>query len=106
MLDGVRGFGPGHGTVGFLTIVLIVVRAVWAFINRNQRPAHAAGPMGKLARVAHSVFYLLLFAILALALFRAYGSGKGREQWGINILPMVFFREWLARCDPKSKFCR
>ena len=96
VLDVISGFGPGHGTVGLLTIVLVVVRAVWTFINRNQRPPHAAGPVGKLARVAHNAFYVLLFAIPALALFRAYGSGKGREQWGINIVPATGEKvEWM-----------
>jgi cytochrome b561 len=39
---------------------------------------------------------VLLFAIPALALFRAYGSGKGREQWGINIVPATGEKvEWM-----------
>lgn len=96
VLDVISGFGPGHGTVGFLTIVLVAVRAIWTFINRNQRPPHAAGLVGQLARVAHNAFYVLLFAIPSLALFRAYGSGKGREQWGINIVPATGEKvEWM-----------
>ncbi|MFD1198939.1 cytochrome b [Brucella gallinifaecis] len=96
VLETIGAFGPGHGTVGFLTIVLVVVRAIWAFINRNQRPPQEAGLMGKLARIAHLTFYVLLFTIPALALFRAYGSGKGREQWGINIVPATGEKvEWM-----------
>jgi cytochrome b561 len=45
VLDAIRVFGPAHGTVGFLTIVLVVVRGIWAFTNRNQRPPHQAGLM-------------------------------------------------------------
>lgn len=44
----VSQFGPDHGTVGLLTFVLIVLRAAWAFANRQSpTPASAFPRMGR-----------------------------------------------------------
>jgi cytochrome b561 len=77
----VTSFGPYHGTVGLLTIVLVVIRAVWVLINRKRRPPHETGWAGRVALAAHAALYGLMFAIPALALLRAYGSGKGWQPW-------------------------
>ena len=77
----VTSLGPGHGTVGLLVIVLVVIRAIWWTVNRNRRPVQSTSVTGRSAAVVHASFYLLMFSIPALALLRAYGSGKGWAPW-------------------------
>ncbi|MCL6655436.1 hypothetical protein A6R70_24510 [Agrobacterium rubi] len=89
----VTSLGPGHGTVGLLVIVLVVIRAIWWIVNRNRRPVKSTTVTGHLAAVVHASFYLLMFSIPALALLRAYGSGKGWEPWipasGVEVSWMI-----------------
>jgi cytochrome b561 len=73
----VTSFGPYHGTVGLLTIVLVAIRAGWVLVNWRRRPPHEMGWAGRIALAGHAAHYGLMFAIPALALLRAYGSGKG-----------------------------
>lgn len=87
LLKTITGLGPYHRTVGLLTIILVITRACWVLVNRNRRPRHAAGWPGPVALAAHVTFYVLMFAIPALAILRSYGNGKGWAQWGIEIVP-------------------
>lgn len=87
LLKTIMAYGPWHGTVGLLTIALVTLRAAWALVNRSRRPPHEAGWPGRAALVAHIGLYVLMFVIPALALLRAYGTGKGWAQWGIQIVP-------------------
>ncbi|WP_343312699.1 cytochrome b [Brucella sp. BE17] len=83
----VTSFGPYHGTVGLLVFLLVILRAVWAWINRTKRPPHENGTIGLAARAGHIALYLLMFAIPTLALLRAYGNGKGWNPWGLPLIP-------------------
>jgi cytochrome b561 len=89
----VTSLGPGHGTVGLLVIVLVVIRAIWWTVNRNRRPVQSTTVTGRAAAVVHASFYLLMFSIPALALLRAYCSGKGWAPWvpasGIEVMWMI-----------------
>jgi cytochrome b561 len=83
----VTSFGPYHGTVGLMTILLIVLRAGWAFINRRRRPPREPGGAGRAALAVHVTLYVLMFVIPALALLRTYGRGKGWSLSGIPLIP-------------------
>ncbi len=83
----VTSFGPYHGTVGLMTVILVVIRAIWAMSNRHRRPAHGSGWLAAAARAGHMLLYGLMFAIPALALLRSYGNGKGWKLWGVQIIP-------------------
>ncbi len=97
LLKTISSYGPGHGTVGALTIFFVTLRAIWALANRHRRPAHAAGWVGRAARAGHACLYLLMFAIPALALLRTYGNGKGWSLWGMQIVPSTGVRaDWLT----------
>lgn len=87
LLKTITGLGPYHRTVGLLTIILVILRAGWALVNRRQRPPHEAGWPGRAARAGHVALYFLMFAIPALAILRSYGNGKGWSQWGMQIVP-------------------
>jgi cytochrome b561 len=89
----VTSIGPGHGTVGLLTILLVVIRVIWALINRGRRPVRASGWSGRAAAFVHFSFYGLMFIIPALALVRAYGNGRGFMPW----IPATGVRvEWMV----------
>lgn len=89
----VTSFGPAHGTVGLMVLPLVILRALWALTNRRQRPKQELNLLGRLAMAGHAMFYLLMFAIPALALLRAYGNGKGWAPW----IPATGVRlEWLT----------
>ncbi len=93
----VTSFGPSHGIVGLLVILFVLLRAIWALINRKRRPPYAASLSGRLARYGHVVLYLLMFVIPALALLRAYGSGKGWKPWDIPLIPATGQNvEWMV----------
>ena len=87
LLKAITDLGPYHQTVGLLTVVLVTIRAAWAFVNRKRRPAHKAGWPGRAALAGHRTLYALMFTIPALAILRSYGKGEGLAQWGIELLP-------------------
>lgn len=86
-VETIARFGPDHGTVGLLTLALIVIRSVWGWANRRNRPPSTAGRMGMVARSAHLTLYALMFIIPAIALLRVYGSGEGWSPWDLPFIP-------------------
>ena len=67
-----------HKATGLLLMVLVVIRLLWAFYNRNRRPAAVSIP----ARLGHLALYALLFVIPFVALLRQYGSII--EAWAVE----------------------
>lgn len=70
-----------HKPVGFLLFILIVLRLLWALINRARRPASTS----LAATLGHIALYALMFAVPAAALLRQYGSGRTFEAFGLTI---------------------
>lgn len=89
LLKTITSLGPYHGTVGLLTIMFVVIRIAWALVNQKCRPPREAGWTGRAALFGHVSLYTLMFIIPALALLRAYGNGKGWQQWGVQIVPAM-----------------
>lgn len=77
--------GP-HGSLGTLILLVVLVRAAWAWVSRR-RPSQPAGLAGIAARAVHGGFYLLLLLIPAMALLRQYGHGRPISFYGMEILP-------------------
>lgn len=73
-------FWFSHTSLGFLLLVLVLVRGAWALANARRRPRTGAA-----ARYGHLVLYLLMVTIPSLALLRAYGRGRGYSAFGIEI---------------------
>lgn len=80
-----RFFWSWHMSIGFLLLIAVVLRGAWAFVNLGNRPVHAAGFLGLAARLGHLALYLLMLAVPALAVLRAYGSGRGLSVFGIEV---------------------
>lgn len=87
LLKAITSLGPYHGTVGLLTIILVVFRFGWALFNRKRRPPRGSGWSCRAALAGHVGLYTLMFAIPALGLLRAYGNGKGWKQWDLQVVP-------------------
>ena len=82
--------GPFVGThqmVGTVLFVLILMRTLWAVLNRNNRPDHGHGLIGLAARLGHLALYLLMLVITTVALLRAYGGSRAFAPFGFEIFP-------------------
>lgn len=71
-----------HKPLGFLLMVLIVFRLLWALISLSRRPASVS----VLAKYGHIVLYLLMAVVPLLALLRQYGSGRAFEPFGLPLM--------------------
>lgn len=76
-----------HGPLGALLFVLVVVRVLWGLLNRRRRPSYEPGLLGTLARAGHISLYVLMAIVPALALLRAWGSGRGFQPFGLPVFP-------------------
>ncbi|MGV6872848.1 cytochrome b [Pseudochelatococcus sp. B33] len=76
-----------HQPVGALLFMLVVVRVLWGLLNRRHRPPYEPGLLGALARAGHIGLYALMVIVPALALLRAWGSGRGFQPFGIPVFP-------------------
>jgi len=78
--------GP-HGSLGFMILIVTLVRLGWAWVNRKQRPSQPPGLGGRLAHVVHITFYGLLLWLPAFAILRQYGRGGALRLYGMELLP-------------------
>ena len=74
-----------HTQVGTILFVLIVLRVVWAALNRDRRPPRRAGLLGHAARLGHVALYALMLAVPSAALLRAWGGERGFAPFGFQI---------------------
>ncbi|MCX7553691.1 cytochrome b/b6 domain-containing protein [Marinicella sp. S1101] len=74
-------FWPSHKPLGVVLLVLIVLRLVWALMNRNNRPPS----VGMAAKLGHLSLYALVLLTPIVALIRQYGSGRSFEVFGIPV---------------------
>ncbi|MDO4906149.1 MAG: cytochrome b [Lautropia sp.] len=78
-----KGLMYYHKSVGFILMVLIVLRVIWAVINHARRP-----PSDSLAaKVGHLALYALMFVVPLVAMIRQYGGARGPlEVFGVQIM--------------------
>lgn len=83
-----------HKSFGFLTLLVIVLRIVWAVVNRANRPQ----PDSKAAAAGHGVLYLLMLAVPVIGMIRQYGGGRGPlKVFGIEVMQGSPEKiEWMA----------
>lgn len=72
---------PTHKHVGFLILLLAVIRILWALLNRSRRPPF----FDKAAKLGHLALYCLMFLVPSLALLRQYGSGRAFDPLGMPL---------------------
>lgn len=72
-----------HKSIGFITLVVIVLRILWALSKRSRRPAADS----KAAAAGHHALYLLMLAVPVTAMIRQYGGGRGPlKVFGIEVM--------------------
>ncbi|VDC31315.1 cytochrome b [Pseudogemmobacter humi] len=76
-----------HGMVGTAVFGLIVLRVLWALINRGNRPDHGAGLIGIAAKAGHGLLYLVMLIVPLAALSRAFGSERPFGPFGFELFP-------------------
>lgn len=76
-----------HQPVGTILFLLVVIRAVWAMSNRGNRPAHGRHFVGRAASLGHGLIYVVMLAVPAIALIRAYGNDRAFAPFGFTIFP-------------------
>lgn len=76
-----------HTHVGFVLLVLMVVRALWAFFNMSKRPSHGTGFVARCASLGHFGLYLLMLLVPLSALLRAWANGRGFQLF--NAIPIL-----------------
>lgn len=76
-----------HGAVGLMILIVIVIRSLWRFHQRHQRPALDKHFSGRIAHAVHHLFYILLWLIPGLALLRHYGRNRALEFYNIELIP-------------------
>lgn len=86
-----------HAPVGTLLLILLMIRVLWAGSNLRQRPPQGQGWQAMAARIGHGLLYLLMLVVPLLAGLRAYGSGRGLNIWGWQVLPATAEKvEWMV----------
>lgn len=71
-----------HKSVGFILMVLVVLRAIWAMINLKNRPHSST-----IAHLGHLVLYVLMIVVPAIGLIRQYGMAKGPlSVFGVEVM--------------------
>lgn len=80
-------FVGSHQQVGTVLFVLIVLRVVWALMNRGNRPHHGAGLIGLGAKLGHLSLYALMVVVSSVAILRAYGNTRSFAPFGFEIFP-------------------
>ena len=83
-----REIMSNHFSVGVTILVLILLRLAWRIVHRPPPlAAHLAGWERALAKITHTVFYILLI-VMPLAGWVAMSSmGYGVSVWGLFELP-------------------
>lgn len=74
-----------HKPIGTILMLLIALRALWAFSQWRHRPAHPATWIGKAASAGHALLYALMIYIPAVALLREYGGTRAFTPWGVPL---------------------
>lgn len=70
-----------HRPLGFLLLVVLILRVVWAISQRAHRPPSVHWP----ALTGQITLYLMTFLVPCIALLRQYGSGRAFEPFGIPL---------------------
>ena len=83
-----------HKSVGFLLMILIVVRVIWAALNIKNRP-HG----NLIVKLGHLGLYVLMIAVPMVGLIRQYGSARGSlKVFGVEVMGAAPEKiEWMTQ---------
>jgi cytochrome b561 len=78
-------FGPLHGSIGLILLMLVVLRLLWSVSQQGQRPINH-GFEGFVAKVTHGVMYLCVLALPFLGMLYVYGKGYAVKFFGLEVI--------------------
>ena len=83
-----------HKSIGFITLLVIAVRIVWALLNASKRPAADSFA----AKAGHLALYVLMLAVPVIGMIRQYGGGRGPlKVFGVEVMQGSPEKiEWMA----------
>lgn len=83
-----------HKSVGFVLLVLLVLRLLWALKNLSRRPAGSL-----LVKLGHWALYVLMAAVPLTAMLRQYGAARGGlKVFGVELMNGASEKiEWMTR---------
>lgn len=76
---------PWHISIGFLILILGIVRVYWAIKQSAHRPK-LSGPLEPLARIGHFLLYLVMLLLPVLGIFYMVGKGYGLKVFGMQLI--------------------
>ncbi|MBY6220709.1 cytochrome b [Marinobacter nauticus] len=76
---------PWHVSIGTLLLALIVLRMVWAFSQRGQRPQHE-DPQGRLVKIGHGLLYAAMLLLPVTGILILLGGGYGLNAFGMQLI--------------------
>ncbi|WP_338066158.1 cytochrome b [Billgrantia endophytica] len=71
-----------HRSMGALLLLLVVIRVLWALVDRANRPP----AVSRAATLGHLALYALMVIVPSLALLRQFGSGRAFSPFGIPLM--------------------
>ena len=83
--DWVGTFVGSHQPVGTVLFVLVVIRVIWALMNRRTRPDHGRGLVALSAKLGHIALYAMMVLVPFAAILRSWGSTRGFSPFGFQI---------------------
>lgn len=73
-----------HVSIGSLLLLLVVLRLIWAFKQKDNRPEHDPA-VATLARAGHRLLYALLIVMPITGMLYVLGNGYSVSPFGIEL---------------------
>jgi len=74
---------PYHGDIGWVLLVLVTIRILWALTQVGNRPKHEENTL--LVKAGHLGLYLLMFLTPLLGAMIAFGGDRGADVFGLQL---------------------
>lgn len=76
---------PWHVSIGTLLLALVVLRMVWAFSQRGQRPGHDY-PQELPVKIGHGLLYASMLLLPITGILILLGGGYGLTVFGVEVI--------------------
>lgn len=84
-----------HGDIGSLIFLLVILRIIWSFTQKNNRPIQDPAT-ALLVKLGHWALYACMFFIPLTALMYLIGRGYGWNVFGVQLISGGPEIPWLA----------
>ncbi len=84
-----------HRSVGILLLALLAVRLLWKLANPTPSDRHLSRMERYTSRMTHTLFYLLLFALMIAGYLISTADGRPISVFGLFDVPAIYVRKGL-----------